>query len=167
MANNTDSGKAESSDTDSTGTIPAGSTAQWRDKKRYLWLIGLVMPSLVFLAIGLYAWTRWGIWFWLGPIVILGIVPVIDLAAGLDRSNPPDDIIEALENDKYYRWITYLFLPLQYAGFLLAFWYIATKDVSVVDKIGLATTVGFIGGIGINTAHELGHKKESVERWLS
>jgi alkane 1-monooxygenase len=152
---------------DSTGTVPAGSTHAWRDKKRYLWLIGLVMPSLVFLAIGLYAWTGWGVWFWLGPIVILGVVPIIDLATGLDRSNPPDDIIEALEKDKYYRWITYLFLPLQYVGFILAFWYIATKDVSVVDKIGLATTVGFIGGIGINTAHELGHKKESVERWLS
>ena len=24
-----------------------------------------------------------------------------------------------------------------------------------------------VGGIGINTAHELGHKKESHERWLS
>jgi alkane 1-monooxygenase len=33
--------------------------------------------------------------------------------------------------------------------------------------VGLAVTVGFIGGIGINTAHELGHKKESHERWLS
>jgi alkane 1-monooxygenase len=155
------------SNIDSTGTVPAGSTHAWRDKKRYLWLIGLVMPSLVFVAIGMYAWTGWGVWFWVGPIVILGIVPVIDLATGLDRSNPPDDIIKALENDKYYRWITYLFLPLQYVGFILAFWYIATKDVSVADKIGLATTVGFIGGIGINTAHELGHKKESVERWLS
>lgn len=28
-------------------------------------------------------------------------------------------------------------------------------------------TIGCIGGIGINTAHELGHKKESHERWLS
>ena len=28
-------------------------------------------------------------------------------------------------------------------------------------------SIGCIGGIGINTAHELGHKKESHERWLS
>ncbi len=47
----------------------------------------------------------------------LGVVPAIDLIAGLDRSNPPDDVIEALEKDKYYRWITYLFLPIQYVGF--------------------------------------------------
>jgi alkane 1-monooxygenase len=43
----------------------------------------------------------------------------------------------------------------------------ASGDLSVAACIGLSATVGFIGGLGINTAHELGHKKESVERWLS
>lgn len=36
-----------------------------------------------------------------------------------------------------------------------------------MDKVGLAVSIGCIGGIGINTAHELGHQKESHERWLS
>lgn len=139
----------------------------WRDAKRYLWILGLTMPLLPFLAVGLHQLTGWGVWLWLGPIVILGIVPLIDWAAGLDPSNPPDSVIKALEQDRYYRWLTYLFLPLQYAGFALAFWYIATGDLTLVNKIGLAVTVGFIGGLGINTAHELGHKKEAHERWLS
>jgi alkane 1-monooxygenase len=152
---------------DDTGTVPVGSTAEWKDKKRYLWLIGLVVPSLVFAALGLHAATGWGVWYWLGPIVVLVVVPTIDLVVGLDRSNPPDDVIESLENDRYYRWITYLFLPIQYAGFVTALWVIATGDLSLVDKLGLAATVGTVGGIGINTAHELGHKKESHERWLS
>ncbi|GAB2868798.1 fatty acid desaturase [Nocardioides pacificus] len=152
---------------DGTGVIPTGSTEQWKDRKRYLWLIGLVVPSLAFLAMGLHALTGWGAWFWIGPVVVLGVVPTIDLLTGLDRSNPPDDVIEELENDRYYRWITYLFLPIQYAGFAAAFWLIGTGDLSWVDKLGLATTIGVIGGIGINTAHELGHKKESHERWLS
>jgi alkane 1-monooxygenase len=39
--------------------------------------------------------------------------------------------------------------------------------LNVVDKIGLAVSIGVIGGIGINTAHELGHKREENERWLS
>ena len=77
-------------------------------------------------------------------------------------------MIEALEKDRYYRWITYAFLPIQYAGFVGAMWLIATSgDLSVVDKVGLAISIGCIGGIGINTAHELGHKKEANERWLS
>ena len=140
---------------------------RWTDKKRYLWLIGLVVPSLAFAAIGLHAATDWAVWLWLGPIVVLVIVPAIDLIAGLDRTNPPDDMIEALENDRYYRWITYLYLPVQYAGFITAFWLIGTGDLSVAEKVGLAVSIGCIGGIGINTAHELGHKKESHERWLS
>jgi alkane 1-monooxygenase len=34
-------------------------------------------------------------------------------------------------------------------------------------KIGLALSVGVLGGMGINTAHEMGHKKHEFERWLS
>jgi alkane 1-monooxygenase len=148
-------------------TVPEGSTEGWRDRKRYLWLIGLVVPSLAFIAIGMWRLTGWGVWFWIGPVVILGVVPAIDLVAGLDRSNPPDDVIEALEKDRYYRWITYLFLPIQYAGFVGAFWVMTHYDLSVVDRVGIAISIGCIGGIGINTAHELGHKREANERWLS
>lgn len=149
-----------------TGFTAHGS-ATWRDKKRYLWLVALVMPTLLFIAIGMYSLTDWGVWLWIGPIVILGLVPIIDLVAGRDTRNPPTDLIEQLEQDRYYRWITYLFLPLQYAGFIAAFYVIATWDLSTSEKIGFAISVGMIGGIGINTAHELGHKKESYERWLS
>jgi alkane 1-monooxygenase len=153
------------------GTLPAGSTDEWQDKKRHLWLIGLLMPSLPFIGVGLHQLTGWGVWLWIGSIVVFIIVPAIDLVVGLDRANPPDDMIEALENDKYYRWITYLFLPIQYVGFVGAFYLLAHPDVigglSTLDKIAMATTVGLIGGIGINTAHELGHKKEANERWLS
>ena len=149
------------------GAYTPGSVQPWRDRKRYLWLVALVMPCLPFAAIGLHALTGWGAWLWLGPIVILGVVPLVDLLAGLDRSRPPDDVIAILEQDRYYRRLTYLFLPLQYAGFVAAFWVIGSSDLSPVDRVGLAVTVGFIGGLGINTAHELGHKRETVERWLS
>jgi alkane 1-monooxygenase len=158
------------------GTVPDGTTELWKDRKRYLWLIGLVVPSLAFIAFGGYVATGWSVFFWVGPIVILGIVPAIDLVAGLDRSNPPDDVIEALEQDRYYRWITYLFLPIQYVGFLGAmavvggwdvFGVLADTPLTTIDKVGLAISIGCIGGIGINTAHELGHKKEANERWLS
>src|SRR6478735_10835977 len=154
-------------------TVPAGSSDRWTDKKRYLWLIGLVVPSLAAVAFGMHQLTGWGVWLWIGPIIILGVVPAIDLVAGLDRSNPPDDVIERLENDRYYRWITYLYLPIQYVGFVAAFVWIAkpewlgVEELSTIGKLGIAVSIGCIGGIGINTAHELGHKKESHERWLS
>ena len=148
-------------------TVPEGSTETWKDKKRYLWLLGLVVPSLAFLAWGLHALTGWSLFWYIGPIVVFGVVPAIDLVAGLDRSNPPDDMIEALENDRYYRWITYLFLPIQYAALAWACWMFTQDSMSLTDKIGLALSIGTIAGIGINTAHELGHKKEKHERWLA
>src|SRR5690242_13953245 len=120
-------------------TVPTGSTEGWKDRKRYLWLIGLVVPSLAFIGYGAWALTGWGVWFWIGPIVILGVVPAIDLVAGLDRSNPPDDVIEALEQDRYYRWITYLFLPIQYLGFVGAMAVVAGENPAgwLVNTLGL------------------------------
>ena len=145
----------------------AHAVAGWADPKRHLWILGVAMPLIPFAAVGLHVVTGWAVWLWLGPIVILGLVPLIDWTVGRDSDNPPDDVLVTLESDRYYRWLTYLFLPLQYAGFLLAMWYVVRGDLTTIDRVGLAVTVGFIGGLGINTAHELGHKKESHERWLS
>ncbi len=139
----------------------------WIDRKRYLWLFGLLVPLFPFIGGALAATTGWGVFWYLGPILILGVIPVLDLLTGIDRSNPPDDVIAALEADRYYRWITFLYLPLQYAALVWACWLWSGPALSLADKIGLALTVGTVAGIGINTAHELGHKKEKVERWLA
>lgn len=139
----------------------------WRDPKRHLWMLGLAMPLLPFAAVWMHMLTDWGVWLWIGPLVILGVVPLIDLLVGTDSTNPPEDALKALEHDRYYRWLTFAFLPLQYAGFAYGFWYLATADLTVIDRVGLAVTVGFIGGLGINAAHELGHKRPGVERWLA
>ncbi|WP_116203592.1 fatty acid desaturase [Amycolatopsis circi] len=143
-----------------------GETA-WHDRKRHLWLLGLVVPLLPFAAIGLRAATGSDAVLWLGPLVVLVLVPLIDLVAGYDHTNPPDEVMEALEEDRYYRWITYLFLPLQYAGFIVGAWMLARGELSVGGKIGLAITLGTVAGIAINTAHELGHKREDTERWAA
>ena len=149
-----------------TGVVADGTTEQWRDRKRYLWLMGLVVPSLAFIALGMYLLTGWGVFMWTGPIVIFLIVPLADIIIGTDSSNPPDEMIEELENDKYYRYVTYAFLPLQYAGFIVAMYLVGTTDWPVIDKIGLAISIGCVGGIAINTVYELGHKWEKEERWF-
>lgn len=144
---------------------PVNGEHTWQDGKRYAWLLGLLVPVLPFLAIGLHLATGWSVALWLGPIVVLVIVPVIDLFAGKDPTNPPDEIMEELEEDRYYRWVTYAYLPLQYAGLFAGMWYIATAGAPVIGNIGLAVTLGTVAGVAINTAHELGHKREDVERW--
>ncbi|SNR48432.1 alkane 1-monooxygenase [Haloechinothrix alba] len=153
--------------TSATADHGTGETAAWRDGKRYAWLLGLVVPAIPFLAWGLVSATGLGAFWWLGPVIVFVLIPLIDVAVGTDAENPPDELIEWLEQDRYYRWVTYLYLPIQYAGLVLACWLWTTYPMTLVDRVGLAVSVGVVAGIGINTAHELGHKKEKHERWLS
>jgi len=139
----------------------------WRDGKRYAWLLGVLVPTLPFMVYGLVQLTGWGAFWFFGPILIFGVFPPLDLVIGLDADNPPDSVLKWLERDRYYRWCTYAFLPLQYAGLVFACAMWASGELSVLDKVGLALTEAMVSGIAINTAHELGHKRDELERWLS
>ncbi|MGZ5370363.1 alkane 1-monooxygenase [Aeromicrobium sp.] len=145
----------------------------WRDTKRYLWIMGAIIPLIPFAAWGLVAWTGQDIFWYFGPFFVFAVIPVFDLIAGLDRNNPPDEVLQALENDKYYRWVTYLFIPAQLVSLIWGAYLFGggtfggSAPLDVVDKIGLALALGMVAGIGINTAHELGHKKEEHERWFA
>jgi alkane 1-monooxygenase len=141
--------------------------ATWRDPKRYAWLMGLIVPLAPFISWGLVQATGLGAFWFFGPVLVFVIFPVIDIIRGLDPSNPPDSVIKWLEQDRYYRWCTYVFIPVQYAGLVFACWLWADGGLSTVDSIGLLLTVSIVSGVSINTAHELGHKRASLERWLS
>ena len=166
-----------------TSPQPGTPVEEWRDKKRFLWLMGLIPPTAIFMALGMiWAFNQLGwnavspIWGWIGPMLVYGLLPVLDLFFGPDGQNPPDEVMERLENDKYYRYCTYAYIPFQLTSLVLAC-YLWTADnlswlgidggLGMISKIGLAISVGVMGGVGINTAHEMGHKKDSLERWLS
>lgn len=150
------------------GVAPqAAPTVTWRDPKRYLWLIGLVVPLLPFTAWRHWELTGWWVVWWSGPVFVYGIIPLLDRLVGTDSSNPPEEVRAQLEADRYYRWCTYAFLPLHFAGLVLACWLWASGDLNLPAQVGMVLTVGLVSGIGINTAHELGHKSDKLERRLS
>ena len=165
------------------GTGAALPADQWQDKKRHLWLMGLIAPTALFVvmpvvwAMNQFGWqTASQAFFWIGPFLIYILLPSLDLRFGPDGQNPPDEVMERLENDKYYRYCTYVYIPFQYASVIVGAYLFTASDLSWLGydgalswpaRIGLALSVGTLGGIGINTAHELGHKKDSLERWLS
>ena len=105
--------------------------------------------------------------WWFGAMFVYLLMPTVDLLLGTDAANPPEAALAWLEQDRYYRWCIYAFLPLQYASFAWACWLWSRGGMSGVDKLGLMVTMGMVSGIGINTAHELGHKKEHYERWFA
>ncbi|MDC8996008.1 alkane 1-monooxygenase [Mycobacterium marinum] len=156
---------------------------QWRDRKRYLWLVGLVLPTALPASLALawvfgkLGWTAvTPVLWWIGPFLLYLLLPALDVFFGPDGENPPDEVMERLENDKYYRYCTYAFIPLQMVSLVLACYLWSADNLSwlglgaglgLISKIGLTMTIGVVGGVGINTAHELGHKRENLERWLS
>ncbi|OMC07856.1 alkane 1-monooxygenase [Mycolicibacter heraklionensis] len=155
----------------------------WQDKKRHLWLLGLVVPTMLFLMLPLvWALNQAGLHtaaqlpLYIGPFLLYVLLPALDLWIGADGQNPPDEVMTALENDKYYRYATYAYIPFQYASAIFGAYLFTASDLGWLGfdgslgwlgKIGVALTTAIVAGVGINTAHELGHKKESLERWLA
>ena len=143
------------------------SSHSYSDSKRYWWLLGLVVPTLPFGSYLLVEATGWGVlWFW--PIVfVYGLLPALDWYIATDQDNPPEVAVPDLENDRYYRWIVYLFIPLHFAAFVLSGWVFVQGGLVWWEALGVALSLGAVSGLSINTAHELGHKKGDGERWLA
>ncbi|MDC0664225.1 alkane 1-monooxygenase [Marinobacter sp. SS21] len=144
-------------------------SADWKDPKRYLWLLGPGLP-----VIGLTALTGYAIapkklraLAWAGPALVHGIIPALDQWIGEDASNPPESAVKGLENDKYYSRLVKAFIPTQYALTFMGAWLASRKKTPMSDRIGLTLTVGAVNGIGINTAHELGHKTNKLNKLLA
>ncbi len=137
------------------------------DRKRYLWLLGALMPTLPLAGWGLVELTGLNLFWWFAPVYFYTVIPLLDFLIGTDADNPAEEQVPALENDHYYRWLVYAYIPVQYAMFFWGLWVIATFDLAWYWNLGVAISIGGAGGVGINTAHELGHKKEKLERGLS
>jgi alkane 1-monooxygenase len=145
----------------------AVSPADWRDTRKPAWPLALLVPGMPFMA-----WLVWRTgadsWVWWLPVVaVFVMIPVVDLLVGDNRDNPPEEAVARLSRDGYYRWLTYLYLPAQYGGLVLGCAVWASGKLDAVGAAGLVATIAIVDGIAINTAHELGHKRERVERWLS
>jgi alkane 1-monooxygenase len=141
--------------------------AKWSDPKRYLWLLGPGVPIIGISMLVVFWQTHavWSLWFAVGLIHI--ILPALDWLFGEDAANPPESALQALDNDRYYSWVLYAFVPLQIGTTLMGAWLAATQNLPWYHLLGLALSVGLVNGVGINTAHELGHKKSKFDRWLA
>ena len=146
---------------------PEKGRIEYRDKKRYLWMSSLFMPLFPMLGIiGYFAFgTQWAL---LVPVVFTyAVIPFLDYLIGSDENNPPEEIVPQLEDDKYYRVLTWLTVPMHFIVLIAIATFVGTQDLTIWSVLLLAVTAGMYSGLGINTAHELGHKKPELERLLA
>ena len=143
-----------------------GFQEDWQDK-RWLWLLSPAIPLAFTGSLLAFVWTgQWGCML-LAPLVIHVLLPLLDRVFGEDFSNPPESAVAQLDQDLFYRALVWAYVPVQWIGTVLGAWIAATQPLHWMGYAALVLTVGAINGIGIGTAHELGHKKEALDRWLS
>ena len=138
----------------------------WSDK-RWLWLLSPSIPFAFTASIFVYSLTGHWLYLLFAPAIIHIAIPILDLTFGEDFSNPPESAVESLNQDFFYRALVWLYVPFQFIGTVYGTWLAVTQSLDWYTYIALVLTVGSTNGIGIGTAHELGHKQESLDRWLS
>jgi alkane 1-monooxygenase len=148
-------------------TAPAPIPAPYRDPKRYAWIFSLLVPCtvaigpLLVLITGMY-WT-----LWLPVAFFYLVLPLVDLLMGEDTTNPPESAVPALDADPYYRWITYLLVPILWAAFIFSAWFVGSRELPAHAWLAMVFITGSVGGFCINLGHEMGHKNTALERWLA
>ncbi|MEE4296174.1 MAG: alkane 1-monooxygenase [Wenzhouxiangella sp.] len=145
----------------------AKASDQYSDTKRWCWLLSAFFPLLPVVAIGLQIATGWEWVLVLPLIVVYAVVPALDMVLGEDNSNPPVSAVPRLEGDLYYRFLTFLTVPLHYLSLCIAVYWAATASLSWPAWLALAWSAGLVGGLAVNTGHELGHKRTKFEQILA
>ncbi|MEK9952676.1 MAG: alkane 1-monooxygenase, partial [Curvibacter sp.] len=146
---------------------PQRGRVQYRDRKRVWWLLSVVYPLLPFTGMALHAWSGAQIALGLPLLISYGLMPLLDYFIGEDENNPPEAVVPQLEEDRYYRWLTWLTVPLHFVALIGCAGWVGTQDLSWWAVLMLAYIAGTDSGLGINTGHELGHKHTRTEQWLA
>ena len=139
----------------------------WADGKRYLWLLGPVVPLLV-------VWAMWNFYahgdalaLYRPWLFVYLIIPALDLLFGTDKTNPPENAVSPLEADNYYKALVVAFVPIQFFVTIWGAWIVGTQALAWYEYLGVILGVGLLNGIAIVVAHELGHKDVEWERQLA
>ena len=143
---------------------PELGTVRYTDRKRYLWLFSVFFPLIPFIGMGLSLWngSEWVLWMPL--LAVYFLIPLLDHVFPNDASNPPEAVVPQLEADAYYRVLNHLTVPMHFAVLVCGTWFVAAQQPGWFGTLGLALLVGAIGGFGVNTGHELGHKKNRADQ---
>ena len=150
-----------------TATLPSGAAIYYTDRKRWLWAMSVFYPIEPLVGIWLHSLSGNELWLLLPLFLNFGLGPIIDWTLGEDRNNPPDAVVMQLDQDRYYRRLTYATVPLHFVTLVGASWYASTQGLTVWGLIGLAIVAGMTSGLAINTGHELGHKNSRIEKLLA
>ena len=126
----------------------------------------LASYSLILFLVASFIFEGWT--FFLVPIVIFGLLPLMDFIVGPNTINPNTTLTAQRKNDRFFNWVLWLFVPAQWGIVLIGAFLAANQAWSWWELAGWIFSAGMITGIGgITIAHELGHRTQARDRFLA
>lgn len=127
------------------------------------YLVAYLLPLSAVLALLLK-----GPWAWSTVALSFGILPLFELWMPQSVANTPPEQEEARSRRLLFDGLLYLNFPFLFG---LVFWYlyaIQHQTLSAAEWAGLTLSMGIVvGAIGINVAHELGHRTRRYEQRMA
>ncbi len=107
-------------------------------------------------------------WSYFSIIFLFGFVPIVELFTKRSTKNLSEMEEEVASKDKMYDFWLYLLVPIQYFIVVLFLFQINDINLPLIIKIGIVSAFAISCGIlGINAAHELGHRTTWYEQLMS
>jgi alkane 1-monooxygenase len=130
----------------------------WRDGK---YLIAYAMPLTALL--GLFLGNNWT---FLGVGFAFGFIPLVETFATGTKENIATEMEEKRSKEKFFDLLLYFNLPLLCC--ILLTYFQKTPTYNLTEFIGATLSVGLmVGALGINVAHELGHRTNPNEQRIA
>lgn len=127
------------------------------------YLIGYSIPLAAIAGILFPSWLAY-----LTPLYAFGLLPLMELFTKPDPSNLSEEEEQKKQTSSFYDFMLYLSVPIQYAVVFLLVYKINEGGQSIFELIGMIISAGIsCGAIGINVAHELGHRVSKHERFMA
>ena len=127
------------------------------------YLLAYTLPLSALLALILRAE-----WSYATVIYAFGIIPLLDQLISRPRTNHRGEESQSRLVNRFFDWLLYLNVPLLYTVVGAFVYVVATLPLQPSELLGLTLSVGIVSGtLGINVAHELGHRSKSAEQRLS
>ncbi|MEQ1746453.1 MAG: alkane 1-monooxygenase [Saprospiraceae bacterium] len=130
------------------------------------YLVAYVLPMSAVLAL---SWK--GPWAWATVVLGFGIIPVLETWMPKSTENIPPENEEPRSRRLLFDAMLYLNLPILFG---IVFWFLYTvqfQTLTVSELLGLTLGTGIVvGSVGINVAHELGHRvsgyEQAISKWM-
>lgn len=120
--------------------------------------------SLFWLWAGWRTMTGEGIRTFIPIIVAYTLLPLIENIVPEQKQNLSNEEEKVIANDPFFDLMIYLMVPIQFFTLFLFLNRISSMDWTVFEFIGLSLSMGLMCGVlGINVAHELGHRNKTHE----